>query len=67
MAVVRSFFDLEGYSVGVTVSYSWDFLICINFCETIEFFDLHCEVGLYIKCLIVLQGCGNRMPDLPDS
>ena len=23
------------YSVGVAVSYSWDFLICIKFCETI--------------------------------
>ena len=27
-------FLTHGYSVGVAVSYSWDFLICIKFCAT---------------------------------
>ena len=27
-------FLTHGYSVGVAVSYSWDFLICVKFCAT---------------------------------
>ena len=30
--------------------YSWDFLICINVCETKSSSPV-CAVGLYIKCL----------------
>ena len=39
------------YSVGVAVSYSRDFFICMKFCETIESSSLLFAVGLYIKCL----------------
>ena len=49
-------FDSRIYSVGVAVSYNWDFLICIKFCVTMVIVlltqspSLLCAVGLYIKC-----------------
>ena len=46
-----------GYSVGVTVSYSWDFLICIQFCTTIAFAKnpAACFVWLVISNQLVVQ------------
>ena len=42
---------IHEFSVGAAVSYSRDFHICINFCETIESPILLCAIGLYLKCL----------------
>ena len=41
----------HGYFVGAAVSYNWDFLICIKFCEAIEPSRLLCAVAMYMKCL----------------
>ena len=38
-------------TLGVAVSYSWDFLIYLKICETIKSCSLCCEVVLYIKVL----------------
>ena len=43
--ILRSFLT-HGYSVGAA---SWDFLICIKFCETVESSSLPWAVGLYTK------------------
>ena len=32
------------------MSYSWDFLFCINICETVESSSVLCVIGLFINC-----------------
>ena len=51
--LTRISFLTHGYSVGVAVSYSRDFLICIKFCETMAIVldPQVCFAWLYIKCL----------------
>ena len=45
-AIIIHQFSTHRYSVGVAVSYSWNFLICINICKTIESSSLLCAVDL---------------------